>query len=108
MIGNTEIEESMMSRRKRQAIEEQLERIQARLANADQYLARNVNIEGKSWLHFADWEGKSGHPMWMRNFMIPVTLIHRAKKERALEIIAKRNKDKNISTLKRRGAKELP
>jgi hypothetical protein len=52
-------------------IEQQLARIEERLANAEEYLARNVNVEGKSFLHFDDWCGKSGHPLWMKNVMIP-------------------------------------
>ena len=93
-----------MGKRKRQEIEEQLARIEKRLVNAEEYVARNVNIEGLSWLHFGDWQGKSGHPSWMRNFMIPTTMKHRARKEKALENIDNKAKDKSLTSRKRQKA----
>jgi hypothetical protein len=81
---------------KRRRIEEQLEVIEQRLANAEDYVARNENVEGKSFLHFDDWKGKSGHPLWMKNFMIPTTKKARAKKEKALDAIDRKNKDKSL------------
>ena len=92
-----------MADRKRQIIEEQLEMIEKRLANAEEYVARNVNVEGKSWLHFDDWQGKSGHPAWMRNFMIPATMRGRARKEKALKNIENKVKDKELTKRKRHG-----
>lgn len=77
-------------------IEEQLETIEKRLTDAEVYIAQNVNIEGSSWLHFGDWNGKSGHPLWMKNFMIPTTKKARARKERALERIKRDNRDKRL------------
>jgi len=35
--------------------------------------AKNVNVKGfPSWLKLSDWKGKSGHPLWMKNHMIPL------------------------------------
>src|SRR5262245_3609754 len=93
-----------MDERKRQKIEEQLEEIEKRLANAEEYVARNVNVEGLSWLHFGDWWGKSGHPSWMRNFMIPTMMKHRARKEKALKNLDTKAKDKNLTRRTRHGA----
>jgi hypothetical protein len=86
---------------KKHKIEEQLEMIEKRLANAEEYVGRNVNVEGASWLHLDDWNGKSGHPSWMRNFMIPALKKSRAKKEKALEGIHRKAKDKNLTKRKR-------
>jgi hypothetical protein len=88
---------------KKRKIEELLEKIEKRLASAENYIAQNKNVEGSSWLHFGDWEGKSGHPLWMRNFMVPATKRARARKEKALESINAREKDKSLSRRKRRG-----
>jgi hypothetical protein len=88
---------------KTRKIEEQLELIEKRLANADEYVAKNVNVEGSSWLHLDDWRGKSGHPSWMRNFMIPALKRYRARKERALARINDEAKDKNISRRRQGG-----
>lgn len=89
--------------KKRQEIEEQLEKIEECLANAEEYVARAVNVEGLAWPHFGDWLGKSGHPSWMRNFMIPTTIKHRARKEKALKNIDNKAKDKAVARRKRRG-----
>ena len=91
-----------MNARKIKQIESQLEKLDERLANAEEYVARGINIEGDSWLHFGDWSGKSGHPLWMRNVMIPRTLKHRTRKERAIEKIGSKEKDKRVSNRKRR------
>jgi hypothetical protein len=79
---------------KKQVIKEQLEMIEKRLADAEEYVAQGVNVEGSAWLHFDDWNGKSGHPLWMKNFMIPATKKARAKKERALEKISRKEGDR--------------
>jgi len=90
-----------MDDRKKRKIEEQLELIEQRLANAEEYVARNVNIEVSSFLHFGDWQGKSGHPSWMRKHMIPTTKKGRTRKERALKSIANKAKDRELSRRKR-------
>ena len=56
---------------KRRKIQEQLEMLDKRLAAAEHYVARNVNIESSDFLHLADWQGRSDHPLWMKNVMIP-------------------------------------
>ena len=94
----------MMNERKRQKIEGQLEKIEQWLANAEEYVARNVNVEGSSWLHFDDWQGKSGHPSWMKNWMIPSLMRSRTRKERVLENFDNKAKDKNLTRRKRRRA----
>jgi len=82
-------------------IEEQLETIEQRLADAEEYVAQNVNVEGSSWFHWDDWKGKSGHPLWMKNFMIPTTKKGRARKEKALERISRENRDKTLKQRRR-------
>jgi hypothetical protein len=82
---------------KKRRIEEQLTRIEQRLANAEEYVAQNVNVEGSSWLHLDDWQGKSGHPSWMRNYMIPSMNKLLARKEKALDRITSKAKEKNFA-----------
>ena len=79
---------------KKQKIQQQLKRIEHRLRNAEAYVARDENVESSSFLHLRDWEGKSGHPLWMKNFMIPATKRGRARKEKALERIIAKEKEK--------------
>lgn len=53
------------------------------LENAKKYVEKGVNIEGKGFLHFDDWNGTSGHPKWVKNKLIPTlekTLSQREKK----------------------------
>lgn len=88
---------------KQRTIQEQLTRIDQRLRDAEEYVARNQNVESSSWLHLKDWEGNSGHPLWMKNFMIPATKRARARKEEALERIT--TKDKEKKSQKRRKGK---
>lgn len=85
----------------RQKIEKQLENIEERLAAAEQYVARNVNVEGSAFPHFGDWKGKSGHPLWMKNYMIPATKRGRARKEKALEKINGKIKEKGLRQRRR-------
>jgi hypothetical protein len=93
-----------MSQTKRERIEEQLRFIDERLSNAEGYVAKNVNIQGSSWLHFDDWRGKSGHPLWMKRFMIPALMKHRARTEKALETLDHRARDKRLARRRRHGA----
>ena len=79
---------------KKRKIEERLKRVGERLRNAEEYIARNVNVESTSFVHIKDWEGKSGHPLWMKNFMVPRTKIARTQNEKALERIVAKEKDK--------------
>jgi hypothetical protein len=67
-------------KRKRRTIEESLDNIDRRLADADGYVERDVNVEGRSFLHFGDWRGQSGHPKWMKNVMIPALRRGRTRK----------------------------
>jgi hypothetical protein len=94
-----------MSKEKRRPIEEQLEKVEHALSNAEEYAARNVNMEGTAFLHFDDWHGRSGHPLWMRNFMIPTLVKHRARKEKALETVDSRAKDKELAKRRRQGTR---
>jgi len=87
---------------KKDQIEERIRMKEKRLAKGEEYVARNVNVEGVSFLHFDDWRGESGHPLWMKNFMIPATKKAIAKNEKVLETIDKKNKDKSIAKRKRR------
>jgi hypothetical protein len=79
--------------------------VEKRLANAEEYVARNVNVEGLSWLHLGDWLGKSGHPSWMKNFAIPTMMKHRTRKEKALKSIDQKAKEKELARRKRYGAR---
>ena len=79
---------------KKRQIEEQLEMIDKRLADAEAYVAKGVNVEGSKFLHLDDWKGNSGHPLWMKNFMIPATKRGRAKKERALDTVTSKEREK--------------
>ena len=93
-----------MAKKDLKKIQEQIEYIEEGLLNAEGYVAQNVNVEGSSWLHFDDWYGKSGHPSWMRNFMIPTMLKYRARKEKALRTIDNKAKDNEIARRRRHGA----
>ncbi|GMW02341.1 MAG: hypothetical protein AMXMBFR84_34770 [Candidatus Hydrogenedentota bacterium] len=87
---------------KKQHIEEEIEYIDRRLANAESYLAQGVNIEGQDALfHLDDWSGNSGHPLWMKNHMIPVTERYKARKLKALESIDAKDKAKRIALRKK-------
>jgi len=78
---------------KTRKIKKQLEMIDKHLANAEEYIARNVNVKSSSQFHLEDWNGKSGHPLWMRDHMIPRTKKARAKVEKALERIIAKEKE---------------
>jgi hypothetical protein len=80
---------------KRQKIQERLERAEQHLRNAEEYVAGGKNVESSSFLHLKDWEGKSGHPLWMKNFMIPTIERWRARKQKALERIVAKEKEKS-------------
>lgn len=88
---------------KKRAIEERLEAQAKRLANAEAYVARGVNVRSTSWLHLSDWNGQSGHPLWMKNKMIPSTRKTLAKLEATVDRIAAKEKDR--SSHKRRPSK---
>jgi hypothetical protein len=80
--------------KKRRKIIEGLEAMEKCLADAEKYVAQNVNVEGASWLHTVDWKGKSGHPLWMKNFMIPTTKKALARREKALDRINNKTSEK--------------
>jgi hypothetical protein len=87
---------------KERKIKQQIEMLDQSLAAAGEYVARNVNVRGfPSWLKLSDWKGKTGHPLWMKNHMIPSTKRSRTEKERALETIATKSKKRQIK--ERRG-----
>jgi hypothetical protein len=87
---------------KRRKIEEKLAAIESRLENAAVYIEAGVNVEGTSFLHFDDWQGKSGHPSWMKNFMVPTMRKHRARMEKSVETISAREHDKELTRRKRK------
>src|SRR5262245_7189662 len=80
----------------RRLIQEKLELVERRLAAADEYVARNVNIESNSFLHFSDWNGNSGHPKWMKNYMIPRAKRAQATMEKNLEQIRIKRKRQRL------------
>ena len=92
-----------MARKKRRRLKEQLREIDRSLLNADEYLAKNVNVEGSTWLHLDDWRGKSGHPSWMKNHAIPAMKRQRARIEKLLETIDKKAREKALARRKRTG-----
>ena len=79
---------------KTRKIKERLETIEKHLANAEEYIERNENVRSSSQFHLLDWNGKSGHPLWIRNRMIPSTKKARARAEKALETIVSKEKAK--------------
>ena len=93
-----------MNKKKSKQIQKDLERVEVHLANAEKYVVQDTNVEGSSWLHFGDWQGRSGHPSWMKNFAIPTMKKYRSRKEKALKSINNRAKDKNLTRRKQLGA----
>lgn len=79
---------------KRQKIKKQIEYVETDLANAEAYVERNVNVDSLAWLHLGDWKGKSGHPLWMKNFMIPTLKRWKAKKERTLQTLDNKRRER--------------
>ena len=92
-----------MRDKKKRKIEEQLSKVEKHLANAQNYISKNVNVESSSFLHFSDWRGQSGHPAWMRNFMMPTVMKYRARKEKALRTLDAKAKGKKLTGRKRQG-----
>jgi hypothetical protein len=74
-------------------IEKRLEAIDKALADAEAYLEKGVNVRS-SGLHLQDWKGRSGHPLWMKNHMVPRTKKAQAKLEAALERVVAREHDR--------------
>jgi hypothetical protein len=88
--------------KKTRKIKQQIEMLEQNLAAAEKYVARNVNDRGfPGSLRLSDWKGKSGHPLWMKNHMIPSTQKAHAEKERALERIDAEGKEKRIKQRRR-------
>jgi hypothetical protein len=81
---------------KKSPIPERLKKVEGSLQKAEQYVARNVNVESTSFCHFADWKGKSGHPLWMKNHAIPTMKRALARFEKRLDQIAAREKDRRL------------
>jgi hypothetical protein len=71
--------------RAKRKTEQLIEAIDRDLAAAELYLSRGINSESNDWLHLSDWRGKSGHPLWMKNVMVPGLEKSRAKAERRFE-----------------------
>jgi len=90
---------------KARKIIEQIEVLHQHLTAANEYVARNVNVrDPASSLHLGDWKGMSGHPLWMKNHMIPLTQKSQAGKVRALEKIATKAKEKRLKERRRKDA----
>jgi hypothetical protein len=79
---------------KERKVREQLEYVERDLANAEAYLEQNVNVDSGSWLHLSDWRGQSGHPLWMKNHMIPSSKRWIVKKERALQTLNNKRRER--------------
>jgi hypothetical protein len=92
-------------KRKLPPIQEKIAGIEKTLVNALAYLQRGVNVESSSFLHFRDWKGHSGHPLWVQNHMIPVLLRSRTRQEEKMRTLEDRAKDKRLSLRKQRGRK---
>lgn len=80
---------------KQSQVEGRIKRWQKQLDNAEKYLAEGKNIEGRAWLHLDDWTGKSGHPDWVRNFLIPRIKKEIGKCEEVIERISQKEKELN-------------
>jgi hypothetical protein len=92
----------LLTMKKTRKIKEQIGTLDQNLAAAEEYIARNVNVRGfPAWLQLSDWKGKSGHPLWMKNHMIPSTQKARGEKERALERISAQDKAKQLEQRRR-------
>jgi hypothetical protein len=90
---------------KARKIKEQIELLDQHLAAAQEYVARNEKVRGTaSWLQMGDWKGKSGHPLWMKNHMIPSTQRSRAEKVRTLEKLATKAREKRLKERRRNNA----
>ena len=79
---------------KARRIHERLESLDKNLASAEAYVENGVNVRTTAWLHLGDWKGRSGHPKWMMNHMIPQTRMAGARLEKTLERIAAKEKDR--------------
>jgi len=88
---------------KNATLQQKLELVEQRLRNAEEYVARGENVVSDSFLHIKDWDGKSGHPKWMKNYMIPSAKKARARMEKAVERIAVREKEKASQRRTNRG-----
>jgi len=86
---------------KERKIKESLKKLNRNLVAAEHYIARNVNVRACDWLHLSDWKGKSGHPLWMKNRMIPSVKKMMTERERALEKIAAKTKERRLKERKR-------
>ena len=86
---------------KERKIKESLEKLNRNLVAAEHYIARNVNVRAYDWLHLSDWKGKSGHPLWMKNRMIPSVKRMMTESERALEKIATKTKERQLKEQRR-------
>jgi hypothetical protein len=86
--------------KKRRRIEERLESMDRDLANAEAYIERGANVRSSSPLHLEDWAGQSGHPLWMKNHMVPQTKKAQVKQEKVLDRIEAR--EHNRKSAKRR------
>ncbi|HEX3314219.1 MAG TPA: hypothetical protein VHR72_04965 [Gemmataceae bacterium] len=89
-----------MQRRLYRQFQQGLAKLDERLANAEAYVARNINIKGNGFLHLDDWKGNSGHPKWMKNVLIPRTKQSRARVEKLIERVD--DKEKQMRLAKRR------
>ena len=90
---------------KREKILDRLKRIEQALLNAQEYVEQNVNVKSSAQFHLADWRGKSGHPLWMRNYMIPAMMKSRVRNEEALKTIENRSRDRALTKRRRQGAR---
>lgn len=79
---------------KRRKIKDRLNSLERDLANAKAYLERGVNVEGFAWLHTDDWQGKSGHPLWIENHMIRALKRRRVKEENALQTLNNKRRER--------------
>lgn len=86
---------------KKRKIQEQIQTLERHLAAAEDYVARKANVRSVSAFHLGDWKGNSGHPLWMKNHMIPTTQRTLAEKERILDRIDSKTKAKQIKQQRR-------
>jgi hypothetical protein len=87
---------------KKRKIKEKIEKLEERLENAEAYLTRGVNVEGRAYLHMDDYRGKSGHPSWILSQMVPRVARRLARKQRALETIESKEREKKFTQRKKR------
>jgi hypothetical protein len=82
-------------------IRRKIDTLETELAAGARYALRGVNRRAGPCVQ--DWKGNTGHPLWMRNHMIPVKRRVRAQLDRALDTIATKERGRRLRARRRAG-----